>query len=277
MHANNNGFVGAGPFTMPMPSWMAAAIGPYCQSGDGNMVIVDSVTGNVWECWHTTPPTYTPRDAGASSANWNCSEYRFWSADTLTRKGYNLSGYTASNPPGTSGSKINLSCGMLTPDDFADCWNGDPGTAIPHMMRMDTFCGSNGTNWAAFVSPATASDGRQNFGIPDGARVQLDPSLNIANWASINAKPEPWRSALKKICRGLQIYGITQVDAYGAPGNGSIDCPGDVSVSHGGDSYAVGYQWPWVAAGLSASFTHGVPYDLMSRFRVIDWNVWNVF
>jgi hypothetical protein len=225
MYANSNGWVGAGPFTMPMPTWMAAAIGPYSGSGDANMVIVDSVTGNSWETYHTTPPGYTPRDSGVPSTRWNCGEYRFWSTDTVTRKGYWLSTYDQAHHPGTSGSKINLIAGLLTPDDFADCFAGDPGTAIQHRQRMDTYCGSNGTTHPLFVSPATSGDGRQAPGFPAGSCVQLNPALDIGNWASVNALREPYRSAMKKILRGHQQFGVSQVDSYGAPGNGSIDCP----------------------------------------------------
>lgn len=279
MYANNNGWVGAGPFTMGMPSWMATVIGPTCQSGDGNVVVVDSSTGDVWECWHTTPPGYTARNSGFPSTRWNCSAYRHWPADTTTRKGYNLGTYSISNPPGTSGSKIQLSAGMLVPDDFADCFAGsDPGTAVPHMMRLDSFCGSNGANYPVHVPPATMGDGAQAYGIPAGARVQLDPALNVGTWPSVNAKREPWRSALKKILRGLQQYGVTQVDGYGAAGYGDIDCVGADSVVRGGDNYAVGYKFPWEVAGYGWYHLiggNGIPADLMPHFRVIDWTIWS--
>lgn len=278
MFANNNGFVGAGPFTMGMPSWMASVIGPTCQSGDSNVVIVDSITGDVWEMWHTTPPGFAPRNSGFPSTRWNCSAFRHWAGSTLTGLGYNLGTYTASNPPGTSGSKIQLAAGMLVPEDFADCFSGtDPGTAVPHMMRLDSFCGSNGATNPVFVAPATQGDGQQSQGIPAGARVQLDPSIDVSTWASVNAKAEPWRSGLKKILRGLQQYGIVQVDSYGAAGFGDIDCVGQNSVAQGGDTYAAGYKFPWDAAGYGWSHTiggDGIPYDLMSHFRVIDWTQW---
>jgi hypothetical protein len=277
MYANRNGWVGAGPFAMGMPSWASAVIGPTCESGDGYIVIVDSVTGDVWECWHTTPPGYTPRDSGYPSNRWNCSAYRHWTGDTLTRKGYS-STYSASDPPATSGSKIHMAAGMLVPEDFADCWAGsDPGTAVPHMMRLNSFCGSSGVNYPKYVKPATGGDGRQPYGIPAGARVQLDPAIDVANWPSVNAKREPWRSALKKILRGLQQYGITQVDSYSAAGYGDIDCVSATSVAKGGSTYAVGYKFPWDAAGYGWYHSvggDGIPYDLMPHFRVIDWTKW---
>lgn len=272
MYANNNGWVGAGPFTMPMPSWAAGVIGPYSQGGDSNVTIVDSITGDVWELNHCTPPGYAPRDSGGNSSHWNCSGYRHWSTSTVTTKGYATP--SPSYVPGTSASKIQFACGLLVPEDLADCFSGsDPGTVIPHALHMDTFCGSSGTVHPKFVPPAGGGDGRQPNGIPAGARVQLDPSINVAGWASINAKPEPWRSALKKICRTLQVYGIIQVDSMSGPGVGCIDSGTELSVVQGGTTYAVGYRWPWDVSGFQWG-NNGVPYDLMSHFRVIDWTKW---
>lgn len=273
MHANNNGVYGAGPFTMPMPSWVSAVIGPTCESGDANLLLVDSVTGDVWECFHTTPPGKTPRDASGSSANWNCTGYRHWSTSTVTSKGY--ASPSLSFPAGTSASKIQLACGMLVPEDFADCFSGsDPGTAVPHMTRMDSFCGSSGANWSIFTAPAFGGDGHQAHGIPAGARVQLDPTINVGTWPSVVAKPAPWSFALMKILRGHQQFGICQVDSTGAPGAGNIDAVSGASVVKGGDTYPAGYQWPWDAAGVGGGYQHGVPYELMVHYRVIDWTVW---
>lgn len=273
MYANSNGWVGAGPFNMPMPSWVAAQQGPYSSAGDSNITIVDSITGDVWELWHATPPGYTPRDSGFPNTRWNCSAYRKWAGTTKTGLGYNLSGYSQSNQPGTSGSRIQLTAGTLVPEDFADCFSGsDPGTVIPHVLRMNTYCGSNGATYPRGVGPATIGDGAKSGGIPAGARVQLDPAINVATWPSVVAKPEPWRSALIKMLRTLQIYGIIQVDSYSAPGSGSIDCASGPSIAMGGDTYAVGYKWPWdVATGVGSGYKHSVPYDLMDNFRVIDW------
>jgi hypothetical protein len=273
VYANNNGWVGAGPFQAPMPTWMASVVGPTCQKGDSNVVIVDSITGDVWEMWHTTPPGYTPRTAGKPSNRWNCDEYRHWPASTVSSKGYGPP--STSYQPGTSGSKIQLTAGLLVPEDFTDCFSGsDPGTVIPHRLRLDSYCGSSGANFPKNVLPAYAGDGRQSYGIPAGGVVQLDPAINVATWPSVNAKPEPWRSALKKILRTLQVYGIMQVDSYPGPGGGDIDCIGPGSAAEGGVTYPKGYKFPWEVAGVGWSYKNGVPYDLMPHFRVIDWTKW---
>lgn len=279
MYANNNGWVGAGPFTMGMPSWMAAVLGPVSQTGDANISIVDSVTGTVTECWHCTPPGYTPRNSGFPSNRWNCSSYRQWPGEQLNGLGYGAPHSSAPvYHPGTSASLIQLACGLLVPEDFADCFaGGDPGTVIPHALRTDCFCGSNGTpaSHPKFVHPAYNADGTHANGIPFGARVQLDPAIDVTAVASINAKPEPWRSALIKICRTLQVYGVIPVDSMAGPG-GDLDAGTRGSVKYWNATQD--YQWPWDAAGLpwSANPAHsnGVPYDLMDNFRVIDWNQW---
>jgi hypothetical protein len=280
VYANNNGWVGAGPFSVPMPTWMAGAIGPTCEKGDSNVSVVDSVTGDVWELWHATPPGYTPRDSHDSlgkavpANRWNASGVRHWPAATTNTVGYGA--LSKSYQPGTSGSKLQLTLGLLVPDDFTDCWSGkDPGTVIPHALRMDTFCGAldptKGGHHPLFVAPARGGDGRQAYGIPAGGRIQLDPSLNIANWPSINAKPEPWRSALKKICRTLQQYGIIQVDSFGGPGGGDIDAVTNQTAKYWNSTHD--YVWPWDKAGFPWG-KNGVPYDLMGHFRVIDWTKW---
>lgn len=276
VYANNNGWVGAGPFTVPLPTWAAEVLGPKCQTGDSYIVIVNLETGAVWELWHTTPPGYTPRDSGFPNNRWNCSAYRYWPTGILTTKGY-TSSYNTNFHPSTSASKIQIPCGLIIPEDFEDCWGStDPGTVISHALRLDTFCGSNGTAFPRSVLPAAAGDGQQPNGAPCGARIQLDPSIDFSpssTWASVNSKPLPWRFALRKILRTLQVYGAIPVDSMGGIGAGMLEAATKESVAKGGVNYPVGYEWPWDASGFIWGY-NGVPYDLMSRFRVIDWTVW---
>jgi hypothetical protein len=274
---SSSGFAcgGGGTMLVPMPSWMAGVMGPRSQSGDSNLNIVDSVTGDVWELWRLTPPGYASRNITCDSSRWNCLTAIHWPGDTLVGDGYSINFGTFR---GTSGSKIHLTAGLLVPEDFADCFSGtDPGTVIPHALRMDTFCGSNGTVHPKFVLPAFNGDGAQGNGIPAGARVQLDPSIDVSTVTSVNAKPEPWRSALKKILRTLQVYGIIQVDSMAGPG-GDIDAGTSWTITQGTYNGQTGWDWPWDVAGLpwSANPAHsnGVPYDLMDNFRVIDWTQW---
>lgn len=271
VYANANGWVGAGPFATPMPSWMASM--PRFTSGDGNVVIVDSMTGDVWEMWHTTPPGTAPRDAGHPSDRWNCSEWRHWPTTTLTGKGYGSP--STSNQPGTSASKMQLACGLLVPEDFADCFSGsDPGSVIPHALRIDSFCNSNGSAFPKCVPPAYGGDGRQADGFPLGVRVQLDPSINVSTWPSVNAKREPWRSGLKKVLRTLQVYGGIPVDSTPAAGSGDLDCVSPESVAKGTYNGKTGWKFPWDAAGYGWGYGAGIPYDLMQHFRVVDWTKW---
>lgn len=259
-----------GQHTFPCPSWLASEVGPTSQGGDSLVVIVDAITGDVWEMYRVTPPGYPSRNVNCPNNRWNCLGYRHWPADTKAGTGYTL-------PSGIAmAAHLHSPGGLLVPEDFADCFAGsDPGTVIPHVLRMDSFCGSNGTRHPKFVQPAFSGDGRQAEGIPAGARAQLDPSLDVATWPSVNAKREPWRSALKKLLRTMQVYGIMQVDSTSAPGAGGIDCCTETSVAKGGTTYPAGYKFPWEAAGYGWGIGDGIPADLMPHFRVIDWTKWS--
>lgn len=272
MYANGNGWVGAGPFSMPMPSWAAGVIGPHSAMGDSHVVIVDDLTGDVWELWHCTPPGYPPRNSGFPSSRWNCSAYRHWAADTTTKKGYGPP--SQSFVPGTSASQIHIAAGLLVPDDFLDCFDGkDPGTVIPHVLRVGTFCGSNNTAHPKFVHPAYGGDGRQPEGIPMGAIIQLDPSRDYSSWPSVAALREPWRSAQRKLLRTYQVHGMVHIDSFGGPGGGNIDCIRPEAAAKGGPTWPVGWKYPNEVAGYGWGVANGVPEDLMSHFHVLDWRV----
>lgn len=267
VYANANGWVGAGPFSVPMPPTMAADLGPICETGDGNVSIVDPFTGDVWEMWHATPPGYTPRTAGVPSNRWNCDELRHWPASTTASKGYAKP--STSYQPGTSASRIQLTAGLLVPEDFADCFgSSDPGTAIPHRMRMDGPIASGGSPFPKFVAPAYAGDGHMYDGVPMGAVIQLDPTIDVSKWPSVVALPIPWRWGMMKILRGLQTYGIMPVDSQNS--GGDIDCITPATAARGGAHFPAGFKFPWQIAGLPWG-KNGIPSDLMPHFRVIDW------
>jgi hypothetical protein len=279
MYANQNGWVGAGPFTMPLPSWAASVIGPVCEKGDSNVFIVDSITGDVWELWRCTPPGYLPRvthdSAGkpVPSNRWNCNAYRHWPKDTTTQTGYQ------SGVPGTSATHIHMTAGLLVPEDMEDCLgSSDPGTVIPHALRIGSFCGALdpklGGAHPRFVAPAMSGDGQQKEGIPAGARIQLDPSIDVTKWPSVVALRPPWRWGMMKLLRTMQQYGVFQADSDAAIGAGNIYMAGAASVAKGGANYPVGFRYPNDVAGYGWGVANGVPEDLMGHFRVIDWTKW---
>lgn len=254
--------------TMPMPSWFASILSSNNVSQDRNVVIVDDTTGDVWETWHVTPPNMATQNVSCSTSRWNAIVANLYTADTVSHTGYDGSIYPFS--PGAA-AKIHYPAGLMVPEDFADL---TVGSVIPHALRLTSKCGSTGATWPKFVLPARGGDGRSSIGIPYGARVQLNPSLNIETWPSVLTKSQPWRGALIKILKTLQVYGLILTDGTAGTGAGGLEAAHPSSVVQGTYNGGTGFKYPWDTAGYGWSYKNGIPYDLMSHFRVIDWNVW---
>ena len=104
-----------------------------------------------------------------------------------------------------------------------------------------------------FVYPATKSDGGGTIGqdIPEGARIQLDPSIDLD---ALGLSP-----TARAIAEALQTYGLIVVDGSGRP---KAFLESDVTGSWA-DVGAMEYALAPLTAGGWAT-----------RFRVIDWNAW---
>jgi len=96
--------------------------------------------------------------------------------------------------------------------------------------------------------PATHTDGVANDvnAIPEGARIQLDPSFNV--------DAQAWPRWEKIIAHALQTYG-----AYLGDTGGSVSFPGEANINRGYDA--------WALAGVSGSQSlANLPW---SQFRVL--------
>jgi hypothetical protein len=104
----------------------------------------------------------------------------------------------------------------------------------------------NNTKAGGPVAPATGSDGWSTLAgaIPEGARVQLDPSLDLDSLGLT-----PWQ---KTIARALQEYGMLLVDTGGGFGL-QAQWTGSTSASY-----------PWGAANYAY-----MPDNLIQKLRVI--------
>jgi hypothetical protein len=98
---------------------------------------------------------------------------------------------------GVTGSQTSLLGGLITPQDVAS-------GAINHALRIGT-----PINSAQFRLPATSSDGRLTGGIPEGALIRLDPTLNLSTYGLT-----PFQLMLAK---ALQKFG-----AYDGDNGGSL-------------------------------------------------------
>jgi hypothetical protein len=103
---------------------------------------------------------------------------------------------------------------------------------------------------AGFIAcPATHTDGKfaDKAALPEGARIQLDPSFNVdaQSWA-------PWQ---KVIARALQTYG-----AYVADTSGSLEVRAEANLNRGYDA--------WAKVGISNG-SPSMSFLPWSKFRVL--------
>lgn len=150
-------------------------------SGDGSMTIIDPATSCEYDFWQ----------AAKRRRRWSAS----W-ANTLKIDGPGLF------PKGLSarGSGFALPAGVIWPQELA-------AGRIDHALIFSySYPSGEGA-----VPPATESDGRSRRpgAIPEGARLQLDPSLDLD---SLDLKPHE-----RVIAAALQKYGMYLAD-WGGPG-----------------------------------------------------------
>ena len=97
---------------------------------------------------------------------------------------------------GVTGGEMSLLAGLITPRDVAS-------GSIKHALRMGT-----PVNSSSYRLPATRSDGGVSGGIPEGALIRLDPTLDLTPY---NLSPFQLMFA-----RALQQYGAYNDDNTGS-------------------------------------------------------------
>lgn len=189
---------------------------------DGAMVVVDEAAQTIFEFWQ----------ARRGGEQWSAS---FGAVNALSGSGW---GGAAT---GSGASRLG---GVIRVAEIA---NGD----IPHALALQT----NNACAGVFRPPALKTDGnsqRPNC-IPEGARLQLDPSLDVE---SLGLAPGPLA-----VARAMQRYGGYIVDIGGAPLSVSFEL--DVGAPPGqlGDVYrAAGFHGDYDAMAA-------VPWE---RLRVLE-------
>jgi len=147
--------------------------------GDGEMVIIDTSTGCEYDFWQAR------KKGGKWVASW--ANVIAYGGDGIYPKGMSC-----------RGSGFALLAGVIWPQEL------EKGK-IEHVLIFSyTFPKSGGP-----VLPATESDGEsdRNDAIPEGARLQLDPDLDLE---SLNLQPFE-----KTIAKALQEYGMILGDIGG--------------------------------------------------------------
>jgi hypothetical protein len=205
-----------GPF--PIPRYAAPS-----QGSDGHVTVVDPLTNDELDMWQAS------YDDGTDT----------WSASSRYQTGYDGWGALCSEGQ-HCGSAVAAGfaefAGVLRPEEVAQ-------GHIDHALVFVTPYTRSG-----FIAcPATHTDGVYNdtAAIPEGARIQLDPSFDV--------DAQSWPSWKKTIARALQTYG-----AYLADTGGSLSIRGESNLLRGYDA--------WALAGVTTSSLSDLPWD---QFRVI--------
>jgi predicted actin-binding protein len=144
--------------------------------GDSHIAIIDDTTGCEYEFQQFSPSTLTGHAVAV------------FHVDTGT-------GSHDTAGAGVTGGQMSVIAGLITPQDVAS-------GAIRHAMRLAT-----PVNSSAYRLPATWSDGNLSGGIPEGALIRLDPTLDLS---TLNLTPFQLMFA-----KALQTYGAYDDDNGG--------------------------------------------------------------
>jgi hypothetical protein len=174
---------------VPLTADMVPPIG-----SDGQIAVIDWSTRTVWEMWQ-----YEWRD-GQPSASWG---------------GYTaLDGAGFTRPP--DGAGLSRGSGFAVLAGLVRIHEIEQGH-IPHALEFSTSKCQQGV----IRPPAHTTDGRYvgPDAIPEGARLQLDPDLDLEAIPDITP-------AEKTIAKALQTYGAYAVDCGGAAMAIGFETPG---------------------------------------------------
>ncbi|MBA2297082.1 MAG: hypothetical protein H0W14_03505 [Actinobacteria bacterium] len=186
-------------------------------SSDGSLVVIDETTGCEYDLARARPN---------ADGSWTAHF-----ASTLPTGGSGF--YPFSESPRAAGA--GNAAGVIRPEELR-------AGRIDHALAFTM----KNTKAGGPVSPATGSDGwsTASGAVPEGARVQLDPALDLDS-LGLN----PWQ---KTIARALQEYGMILIDT-----GGGLSLQAE-------NSQSTNEPYPW--GDLSYSY---LPTSLVERFRVL--------
>ncbi len=226
--------------SVPVDCLMAPAWGPCPFSGrtfripsearpstgsDGALVVTDPVSGTSAEFWQATPG----RDRWTTS--WG-------TVNDLAGSGW------SSGPGSSTGAGASRLGGVVRVDEVT-------AGQIPHalVLQSDNVCRGE------VRAPATKTDGDSDRAdcIPEGSRLQLDPSVDVAQLPGANR-------AEKAVARALQLYGGYVIDKGGAALSVSFEVARDAKDNDPGAAYrAAGMGWDY----------YGLAHVPWGRLRVL--------
>jgi hypothetical protein len=230
---------------IPIPS---GAVPSHSGDPEPVMTVLQADTGEEWDFFKVTPPGVTP-----VSYN-NCAANSLWQTVVAAHHSPGWTGLGSGTSTRASGTL--LGTGTIRPRD----WQQPAGSTWDHALAF-AYPGTNPNH----VYPAISSDGQCGSStscVPEGARFQLDPSVNCATWPSLASEFQ------RQMCRTLQRYGMIVVDSgKGLVAENSVSAQ---STSSSADGPHSGQIAPWNLA----PYAQYLPQDLVAKLRVIDWSRW---
>lgn len=229
-------------------------------SGESHFILMHD-DGTEWNFYELSEPFETPLRIGGeatclANSKWQCQMFAAHTPAWKTGNGYN-----AIDTRGWRATKVNAGAGLIRTIDIQ---NTAVGGYFPHALAVMCYPTSNGATLgglpnpkflAAPLGPARAGDGTVSGGIPQGARIQLDPAWDVG--VHMSGLPE-WK---KMIARTLQVYGAFVVDTgREMPREGPIS---DLAAD------------PWIGSAGWTGTTSSLPLAVYQNLRVLDWNIWS--
>jgi hypothetical protein len=204
---------------VPIPSGARPSAG-----SDAQMIIIDTVSGTEWDLWQ----------ASSGGSGWSVSNGSV----------YNINWDGMPTRYGSRGAGVPYYAGLVRPWEIA-------AGRIDHALAFAYPTPASG----GCVWPASKTDGNSGGAgaIPEGARLQLDPSLTDADFAAMGLN----RTG-RIIARALQVYGMILIDVSGRP---------KIYAENLAVNPNAGYSWGDSSIALNSSTISAIP---STAFRVLD-------
>jgi hypothetical protein len=205
---------------IPIPSTAQSSPG-----SDHAMVVIDENTGyDFWQASRTSPTSWT--------TSWGTSF-------SVAGSGYG---------DGATGAGIPLLAGVAKINEMTE-------EKLNHALTFST----NATCKEVFQYPASKTDGKttNTYCLPEGARVQLDPEINVDAIPGIT-------SGEKTVAHALQTYGAYCRDSTGSGGGGGYYFEFENPIGKPNNPYpSLGFPWD----------SYNMPHIPWSKLRVLKtWN-----
>ncbi len=230
------------------------------RSPEGHMVVAGS-EGTEYDFYQAQSPNQTPKSHYAGDGS-GCPAVGAWTAAEMTTGNWKTG---SGSGGGVRGSETPEGAGLITQRDL----EMPAGSTWPHALAVTYGPTCKKTlSWCGVVLPATQNAGScevQSRCLPEGARLQLEPTINCNTWPSIKYE---WQ---RQWCRTWETYGVIIVDTKGTGLTG-----GATQYTQNPLSWSKGFKPPWdsdteIPPDAEGERVGVMPNDLLSHFRVLAW------